>query len=250
MSRNFDILQRAGDPGPFRGNGNGAGTSPGTPRRQRPDRSVLKLIDDEITKLVQRVFILPETTKAPGAVTFSGVDQGDGCSWVCARASEVLADQVSGTVCVVDANLRTPSLHEHFRFENGTGFAEAIKSTKPIHEFARRASGSHLWLIPAGGGGNEPNGSLNPARLRTRIRELRDEFDYVLMDTPPIHLYGDAVLLGQLTDGMIVVVGSNSTRRESARIAKESVEAAKIPILGAVLNRRQFPIPEAIYRKL
>lgn len=251
MSRNFDILQRAGDAAGSRFGGSPSGSSPSGSRQTRPDRSVLKLIDDEITKLVQRVFILPESTKAPGAVTFSGVDQSDGCSWVCARASEVLAEQVAGTVCVVDANLRTPSLHEHFRFENsGVGFAEAIKSTKPIHEFARRASGSHLWLIPAGSVSGEPNGSLNPARLRTRIRELRDEFDYVLMDTPPIHLYGDAVLLGQLTDGMIVVVGSNSTRRESARIAKESVEAAKIPILGAVLNRRRFPIPEAIYRKL
>jgi Mrp family chromosome partitioning ATPase len=256
MSRNFDILQRAGAPGPRFTSTNvgigGDGTSPSAAdhRATRPNRSVLKLIDDEIMKLVQRVFILPETSAAPGAVTFAGVDKGDGCSYVCARASEVLAEQVAGTVCVVDANLRNPSLHEHFRSENGEGFAEAVKSTKPIHEFARRASGSHLWLIPAGGGGREPNGSLNPARLRMRIHELREEFDYVLMDTPPLHLYGDVVLLGQLTDGMVVVVGSNSTRRESARIAKESVEAAKIPILGAVLNRRQFPIPEAIYRKL
>jgi Mrp family chromosome partitioning ATPase len=251
VSRNFDILQRAGETGTPKFGGSGvAGVPPPTAQASRPNRSVLRLIDDEIMKLVQRVFILPETADAPGAVTFAAVDQGDGCSWVCARASEVLAEQVAGTVCVVDANLRTPSLHEHFRFENGGGFAEAIKSTKPIHEFARRASGSHLWLITAGAVGKEPNGSLNPARLRTRLRELRSEFDYVLMDTPPIHLYGDAVLLAQMTDGMIVVVGSNSTRRESARIAKESVEAAKIPILGAVLNRRQFPIPEAIYRKL
>jgi Mrp family chromosome partitioning ATPase len=253
MSRNFDILQRAGDAGrmPFGAAKSGAPVPPpAVARTSKPDRNVYKLIDDEIIKLVQRVFILPDSSDAPGAVTFAGVDQGDGCSWVCARASEMLADQVSGTVCVVDANLRTPSLHEHFRFENGVGFAEAVKSTKPIHEFARRASGSHLWLITAGGGGNAPNGALNPARLRARIGELRNEFDYVLLDTPPIHLYGDAVLLGQLTDGMIVVVGSNSTRRESARMAKESVEAAKIPILGAVLNRRQFPIPEAIYRKL
>ncbi len=254
MSRNFDILQRASDTSriPFGGSVNGAASAPPptAARTSRPERNVHRLIDDEITKLVQRVFILPESSDAPGAVAFAGVDQGDGCSWVCARAGEVLADQVAGTVCIVDANLRTPSLHEHFRFENGVGFAEAVKSTKPIHEFARRASGSHLWLIPAGGGGREPNGSLNPARLRTRIAELRNEFDYVLLDTPPIHLYGDAVLLGQLTDGMIVVVGSNSTRRESARIAKESVEAAKIPILGAVLNRRKFPIPEAIYKRL
>ena len=98
--------------------------------------------------------------------------------------------------------------------------------------------------------GQEPNGSLNPARLRSRIAELRDEFDYVLVDTPAIHLYGDAVLLGQLTDGIILVVGSNTTRRESARLAKESIEAAQVPVLGAVLNRRTFPIPEMIYQNL
>jgi Mrp family chromosome partitioning ATPase len=70
------------------------------------------------------------------------------------------------------------------------------------------------------------------------------------MDTPAIHVFGDAILLGQLTDGIILVVGSNNTRRESARLAKESIEAAQVPLLGAVLNRRTFPIPEMIYRKL
>ena len=91
---------------------------------------------------------------------------------------------------------------------------------------------------------------MNPARLRARITELRGEFDQVLIDTPPIHSYGDAILLSQLTDGVVLVVGSNSTRREPTRIAKESFDAAKIPILGAVLNKRTFPIPEALYRKL
>jgi Mrp family chromosome partitioning ATPase len=251
MSRNFDILQKDGEAGA--GYRSGGMPSPFTADRSprlRADRSLRDQIGDEVTKLVQRVFILPKLEHAPEAATFCGVDHGDGCSWVCARAAEVLADQVTGTVCVVDANLRTPSLHEHFRIHNGAGFAEAMKSTKPIHEFARRASGSQLWLITAGNVGKAPNGSLNPTRLRNRICELRQEFDFVLLDTPPVHVYGDAVLLGQMTDGMIVVVGSNSTRRESARIAKESIEAANIPILGAVLNRRRFPIPEAIYRKL
>jgi Mrp family chromosome partitioning ATPase len=117
MSRNFDILQRAGETGPRFSSAGGDGASPSAAnyRATRPNRSVLKLIDDEIMKLVQRVFILPETSAAPGAVAFAGVDKGDGCSYVCARASEVLAEQVAGTVCVVDANLRNPSLHEHFR---------------------------------------------------------------------------------------------------------------------------------------
>jgi Mrp family chromosome partitioning ATPase len=150
----------------------------------------------------------------------------------------------------VDANLRAPSLHEHFRFSNGTGFTEAMKGSKPMHEYARRASGSQLWLITAGETGKEPNGALNPTRLRARIGELRDEFDFVLLDTPAIHSYGDAALLAQVTDGIILVVGSHTTRREPARMAKESMEAAGVPILGAVLNKRTFPMPEVIYRNL
>jgi Mrp family chromosome partitioning ATPase len=247
VSRNFDIFQKMeSEEGSFR-----PPVSPDPPPNgKRANRKLRDVIDDEVMKLVQRLFILPGLAQAPGAVAFTGVNKAVGCSWVCAHASEVLAEQISGNVCVVDANLRAPSLHEYFKFENGPGFADAIKSTKPIHEYARRASGSHLWLVTAGSVGKEPNGSLNPARLRVRFEELRDEFDYVLMDTPAIHVFGDAILLGQLTDGIILVVGSNNTRRESARLAKESIEAAQVPLLGAVLNRRTFPIPEMIYRKL
>jgi Mrp family chromosome partitioning ATPase len=247
VSRNFDIFQKMeSDSGQFR-----PPIPPGRqPETQGPNRNLREVIDDEVMKLVQGLFILPGVAQAPGAVAFTGVNKLAGCSWVCAHASEVLAEQITGNVCVVDANLRSPSLHEYFKFGNSLGFADAVKSTKPIHEYARRASGSHLWLITAGIVGREPNGSLNPARLRARFTELRDEFDYVLVDTPAIHVFGDAILLGQMTDGIILVVGSNSTRRESARLAKQSIEAAHVPLLGAVLNRRTFPIPEIIYRKL
>jgi len=247
MSRNFDILQRAeGNPGPFRP---APAPRPPTNGHSRA-RERYAVVDDEVMKLVQRVFILPGTGKAPGAVAFCGVDAGDGCSWVCAHAAEMLADHGGGSVCVVDANLRTPSLHDYFKFENGLGFADAVKDSRPIHEYARRASGSNLWLITAGTVGQEPNCSLNPARLRARITELRGEFDHLLVDTPPVHSYNDAMLLAQLTDGVILVVGSNSTRREPARVAKKSFEAANIAMLGAVLNKRTFPIPEALYKKL
>src|SRR5271156_4504190 len=173
MSRNFDIMLKAEG---------AAESSQAAPPpncelngKARP-RKLHDVIEDEVMKLVQRVFILPGAAQAPGAVTFAGVDHAAGCSWVCAHASEVLADQVTGNVCIVDANLRAPSLHEHFRFSNGPGFTEAMKGTKPMHEYARRASGSQLWLITAGGKGKEPNGALNPARLRTRMAEVRGGF--------------------------------------------------------------------------
>jgi Mrp family chromosome partitioning ATPase len=247
MSRNFDILQRAeGHPPSIH--------TTMTPPPQRNGHSNMNgrgsVVNSEVMKLIQRVFILPGANKAPGAVAFCGVYAGDGCSWVCAHAAEMLANLDGGSVCIVDANLRSPTLHDYFKFDNGPGFADAVKDSRPMHEYARRAAGSNLWLITAGTTGREPNSSLSPVRLRGRIGELRGDFQHLLVDTPPLHSYGDAVLFGQVTDGVILVVSSNSTRREPARIAKQSLEAAKVPLLGAVLNKRTFPIPEALYTKL
>jgi len=248
MSRNFDILQKAQGDAAFRPMGAPARELRGNGRTN--GRSGRATIEDEIVKLAQRVFILPGEAKAPAAVAFCGINRSAGCSWVCARVSEVLADQQSGSVCLVDANLRAPSLHAHFRFEASPGFVDAVGSAQPIREFARSVAGANLWLVPSGGSDNRQNGALPPDRIRARIMELRREFDYVLIDTPAIDSYGDAVLLGQSTDGVVLVVDSSATRRAPARIAKEAFEAAKIPVLGAVLNKRTFPIPEPLYRKL
>jgi Mrp family chromosome partitioning ATPase len=247
MSRTFHILHREESrPEPT----HHPGTSQTHADEMLQNRDRRAVADDEVMKLVQTVFILPDTAQAPGAVAFCGVEKGAGCSWVCTRAGEALGEKVAGSVCIVDANLRSPSLHEHFHLERRPGFAEAIRESRPIREYARRFEGTNLWLITAGAAGNEPNGALNPERLRTRFLEMRSEFDCLLVDTPPASSYPDAVLLGQLTDGVVLVVGSNSTRRESARIAKESFKAARIPILGAVLNKRTYPIPEALYQRL
>jgi len=248
MRRSFAVLHRGQrTPGnvPF-------ATTPRADAKPGPSRNGdhATSTDSEVRKLVQRVFILPETVRAPEAVAFCGADSGAGCSWVCVCAAEVLAEQVTGTICVVDVNLRSPSLHEYLHTERAPGFAEILENSRPVREFARRERGNNLWLITAGAPGKSPEAALHPARLRARFSELRAEFDWVLVDTPPVCSYADAVLLGQLTDGIVLIVGSNSTRRESARIAKESFEAARIPMLGAVLNKRTYPIPEALYQKL
>lgn len=245
MSRNFDILvheiPRAGPTAAHDGRGTGTPVS----------RDPVEVIDSEIAKLVQRVFLFHDDNKqAATTVTFCGVSRGDGCSWVCARASGTLSEQSAGRVCVVDANFRSPSLHEHFRLENSTGLAEAIKGSAPIEEFAQQTWNSHLWFVPSGAIGSDPSGVVNPARLRELLSELRAEFDYVLVDAPAVSSCGDGALLGQMTDGVVFVIGCNSTRRETARAAKESLEAVGVPILGTVLNRRTYPIPEALYRRL
>jgi receptor protein-tyrosine kinase len=246
MSRNFELLQQVekdrelfviSDTRPASTNGN------------RGHLDLEALTREERIKLVQRVFLLPGAD-APHMVVFSGVEAGDGSSRICAHAGETLASQVQGAVCIVDANLRTPSLHRHFGTENLGGLTDAIAQSRPVRDFVRQLPGGRLWVLTSGSQSSDPGGVLTSERFKSLLNELRAAFDFVVIDAPSVNLYADAILLGKQTDGVVLVVQANSTRRETARKAKESLESAKVKLLGAVLNKRTFPIPEAIYRKI
>ena len=79
--------------------------------------------------------------------------------------------------------------------------------------------------------------------------DLVREFDYLLIDSPALSVCNDAVVLGGASDGVVMGLKANSSRRESAKRALDELQAAKVRVLGAVLNQRTFPIPESIYHK-
>jgi len=212
-----------------------------------PEARLERMGTEEVVKMVQRVFRSqgPDPTRV---VTFSGVDHGNGCSWICVSAALTLANQTQGSICIVDGNLRTPSLQRYFNVENRLGLAEAVVHPGPIRDFVQPTSVKNLWVLTAGARASQT--PLSSDALLARITELRSEFDHVLIDTPPANLYADAISLARFTDGIVLVLQSNFTRREAALKAKESFETAKVRLLGAVLNKRTFPIPQGVYERL
>ena len=80
--------------------------------------------------------------------------------------------------------------------------------------------------------------------------ELHTQFDYVLLDCSPLNISHDAIVLGGLSDGVVLVLKANTSRRETARKVLHELQGAKIPIFGTVLNQRTFPIPDRIYKLL
>jgi len=246
MSKNFELVTQVEDDRQLF-----AAAAPRTPPRGGL-RAVTKPSEparDEIAKLAQRLFLLSGDGAAPRAVVFCGIERSSGTSWICAKVARAVAAQGAKLVCAVDVNLRAPALHTYLRVANRSGLADAVRQTGPIRSFLERGPGGNLWVLPVGLDAN-PGVILSSQRFRERVNELRAEFDYVIFDAPSITQSGDAALIGQLLDGVVLVVGANSTRRETARKAKESLDAANVRLLGTVLNKRTFPIPEALYRRL
>jgi capsular exopolysaccharide synthesis family protein len=199
--------------------------------------------------LVERVF-LQQTHEPPRMVVFAAVEHGNGCSEIAASVAANLAQNLPGAVCLVEANFRSPSLPLMLGTTNYHGLTDALLEPGGIRSFMKTVWDETVWLISSGPvAANSPN-LLTSERMRARSMELRKEFDFVIVDAPPLSGYGDAIALGKLSDGVVVVLEAESTRREAARVAVENLRASGIPVLGAVLNKRTFPIPERIYRRL
>ncbi len=245
MSRHFELLQRVAKDDLFIFPGAPA-SLPGRAPFAVPARKATP--DVEIAKLVQRLFPQAGANSGPKVVSFSGMRREDRSSWICARAGEALAEQAGGSVCVVDANVWSPQLHVHLAAGNRFGLAEALTTKGPIRNFAAPVSGANLWLIASGRG--NPGISTFTESYRERFAELRDTFDYILISAPALSRETEAIFVGQLADGIVLIVEANHTRRETLRRAKEQLENAQVRLLGAVLDQRTFPIPEKLYRRL
>lgn len=210
---------------------------------------VIQLLAEEETKLIDGLFLANGRKRM--TVSFTSPERNSGCSWIVSRIAQRLGERVGGSVCVVDANLHWPSLDALFGIPNDRGLIQAAtQPEEPIRSFATPVANADLWVLPSGGTLAESSAAVTPEAMKSRITELTAEFEYILIDTPAMKSGVDSGLTGRLADGVVLVVSANSSKRETAVSARMSLEAADVPIFGAVLNRRTFPIPDRIFRYL
>jgi Mrp family chromosome partitioning ATPase len=201
----------------------------------------------EVCKLARRLFLMDSS--GPRVVVFTSTERATGCSSMAARCAQALATQVRRSVCLVDANLPHPALHSYFEMENRHGLAEALSRSQSLAKCVTQATPRNLWLLTSGQGPAN-DGLSDFDSLRDCMRQLRQEFEYAVIDAPPWNLHSHAATLGSVADGIVLVLRANFSRREAARKLVAEIKAANIRMLGAVLNDRTFPIPQSIYDRL
>ena len=218
-----------------------------TPNREAPFSDLASFTREEILRLVQRLFLVTDRIgdNRRRQVVFCGIDNIEGSNLLCARIGRILAEKVKSQVCVVDANVRVPSSSPLFDL---LPFDDCSGSTRSSEGPPGRVT-DNLWLA-SGDSFCSPGVSPTLDDVQAWISRLPAEFAHVVISASPVGLYTDAVLLGQMADGVVLVLEANSTRRAAARRAKQLLEESNVRVLGTVLNNRTYPIPEKLYRKL
>ena len=141
MSRNVELSsEREKEPALSRTTGDAPASGAGEPRRPNLEARAR----EEATRCVQRVFLAPGAS-APRVVVVCAAEPGDGCTWVCASLGKTLASLTKGSVCLVDANLRSPFLYRHFGGEGLRGLTVVDRGT--VRSSARQLGSSNLWLM-------------------------------------------------------------------------------------------------------
>jgi len=151
---------------------------------------------------------------------------------------------------VVDANFRSPKMHQLLRVDNARGLSDIILEKRSVEECVTSTSITNLELLSSGPGASAAHWFLGSAVARGVLQECRKRADIVLVDAPPLRETPDTAVLGSFTDGVVLVVRARKTKRELVRYAQELLDNAGAHQIGVVLNRMKFWIPGFLYRRL
>jgi hypothetical protein len=194
---------------------------------------------EQIRGLVRRVFFTSGVESAK-QVVFSAAEPDTDVSSICDQVGRALALETRADIAIVVRGAQTREMVQDRRRGVESG---VIKSWSA-------QIGTNLWRVP-GFGLHEYSEEPGMGRYwLSCLAGLRIEFDFAVIHGPTAGISSEALVLGQLTDGIILVLGAQSTRRAAARKIKQTLEGAQARILGTVLSERAFPIPERIYRRL
>ncbi len=141
-------------------------------------------------------------------------------------------------VCVVDTDLRRPTLHRVFGLENGEGLTNLLLAREPDMDRAiQRSVYTNVAVVTAGPLPPNPSELLGSARMQELLERLKSRFDVVVLDSPPALVVTDASVLSTLVDGLVVVARAGKTRRGALRATIEELAQSGRPIAGVILNR-------------
>jgi receptor protein-tyrosine kinase len=178
-------------------------------------------------------------------IMLTSASPDDGKTWTALNLALVLSESYHRRVLLIDADLRRPSLANITDVTDAVGLSEALRSPTD-RKLGILQIAPNLTLLPAGRPDPDPMSGLTSARMRQILEEAASQFDWVILDAPPMNPMADASLLAQMVEGAVFVVRAGKTQYPAVQ---KSIEAlGRDRILGVVLNGvEEMPIEQYQY---
>jgi len=177
------------------------------------------------------------TQGAAHSIAFTSATDGEGKSVVAANFAVALAADCEGRVCLVDADLRNPSMHRLLGIADNGGISEVLQGSLAPADACVQTAVDRLSLIPAGAVPPNPSELFSSKRAAQVIDELRNTFEYVVFDTAPVLPAADTIHLAEQVDAVVIVIQAAKTHRRQAARAVELLSHANV--LGFILNQME-----------
>ena len=169
-------------------------------------------------------------------ITVTSSMQNEGKSTVLANLAVSFAN-LDKKVLIMEGDLRNPSVHRMFNISNIKGLTDILLQNKVFADCVHCTDVKNLHVLTCGAIPPNPSEMLSSKKIRDFIKSLREYYDYIFIDAPPIGIVTDAGIISTFTDGCIFVVGAGDADIEMAKVSKERLEKVGANILGVVLNK-------------
>lgn len=189
----------------------------------------------EAVSHIRSAIMLSSATSAPQAIVVTSCNPSEGKTT--STCNIAIALSRGDRKCVLlDCDLRKPRLHRVFKLPNKRGLSNYLTGSATLEEITLATEIPNLYLLPAGPTPPSPSDLLSSEAFRKLIETLRQDYQQVVIDSPPIIGFADARLLASVSDGVVLVFRHNSTTRDAAKLAVQMLLHNSSTILGSVLT--------------
>jgi protein-tyrosine kinase len=214
-----------------------------------PENSADLAMDTEMFCLYQNIeYLLPETPRKN--ILFMGLQGGEGVSTIVRDFARMAAARLDKSVLIMDAAYHNPSQHIFFDIKGGAGWKDIMGKGESVDKACHRSGNTNLYLSPI-----SPQNALTPhvydhPAATGFLEELKNKYDFILIDSSPAITSPDSIAISRFTDGVVLVVEAERTRKQVIENVKNKITRNGGNIIGVVFNKRKYYIPEFVYRRL
>jgi capsular exopolysaccharide synthesis family protein len=159
----------------------------------------------------------------------------------------VVLAQKGGRVLLIDADLRRPSIHKTLGMGPHSGLSNVLTGSTTLNDATRSAILPNLFVLAAGTPPPDPAELLASSKMRDVLAELREQYDHIVIDTPPSLSVTDAVVLSPRADAVVLVIRSGQTTKQALRRSRDILTQVNAKVVGVLLNAVDLSSPDYYY---